>query len=89
MSRLRVHLYTLLFCGCQFVMAPDEVMGGGVGARSMDHMLFVLSRLPENDFDASVECSSINVFAENIALYPLSQNCAMDNKALFDISGKI
>ena len=55
----------------------------------MDHMLFVLSRSPVNDFDASVACSSLNVFAENIASYPLSQNCAMDNKALFDISGKI
>ena len=55
----------------------------------MDHMLFVLSRSPVNDFDVSVVCSSLNVFAENIALYSLSQNCAMDNKALFDISGKI
>ena len=55
----------------------------------MDHMLFVLSRLPETDFDASDVCSNVNFVDENIALYPLSQNCAMDSKALFDMSGKM
>ena len=89
MSRLRVHSYTLLFCGCKSSIVTDNAMDGGLGVRSMDHMLFVLSRSPVNDFDVSVVCSNFNVFDENIALYPLSQNCAMDNKALFDISGKI
>ena len=55
----------------------------------MDHMLFALSRLPEKDFDASDVCSNVSFVDENIALYPLSQNCAMDSKALFAMSGKM
>ena len=55
----------------------------------MDHMLFVLSRVPQKDFVESDVCSIVSFDAENIALYPLSQNCAMDSKALFAMSGKM
>ena len=55
----------------------------------MDHMLFALSRFPEKYFVESDVCSIVSFVEENIALYPLSQNCAMDSKALFAMSGKM
>ena len=55
----------------------------------MDHMLFVLSRVPKKVLVGSDVCSMVSADAEKMALYPLSQNCAMDSKALFVMSGKI
>ena len=65
-------------------------MVGGVRreVRSMDHMLFVSSRAPKKYFVGSDVCSMVSADAEKMALYPLSQNCAMDNRALFFMSGK-
>ena len=64
-----------------------ECCGGERALRLMDHMLFCLSRLPSKDLLGSVVCSISNDDLENMALYPLSQNCAMDSKALFRMSG--
>ena len=55
--------------------------------RFIDHMLVVWSLCPTNDFAGLVACSMTSDVAENMALYPLSQNCAMDSKALFFMSG--
>ena len=57
------------------------------GVRSIDHMLFDLSWCPSNNCVGSVSCSIMSLCLVNMALYPLSQNCAMDNRALFLMSG--
>ena len=53
----------------------------------MDHMLFALSRWPVKDLDGSVLCSIRSESESKIALYPLSQNCAMDRRALLCMAG--
>ena len=61
-------------------------VGVGILLRSIDHMLLIWSLLPLKDCDGTVMCSMMSASDVNMALYPLSQNCAMDNRALLRMS---
>ena len=60
----------------------------GRHVRLIAHMLLVRSRVPAKDSVGFSVCSMMRASGVNTALYPLSQNCAMDNRALLPISGK-
>ena len=55
--------------------------------RSIDYMLDVRYLYPSNIFDGSVWYSIISLCVVIVALYPLLQNCDMDSRALFLMSG--
>ena len=59
-----------------------------MSCKLIDHMLLARSRCPLKDWHGFCVCSMISSSCVKMALYPLSQNCAMDNRALFCISGK-
>ena len=87
MSRLTVKSYTLFACR---VVADDcgVLEDEGRFCKLIVHMLLVRSLWPSKERHGSDMCSIINLSCVKMALYPLSQNCAMDNRALFVMSGK-
>ena len=66
----------------------DVCLALGWLVRLIAHILLVRSRVPEKDSVGLRVCSMIRASGVNTALYPLSQNYAMDTRALLPISGK-
>ena len=85
MSLFVAYSYTLLICCVNSIFRSFCV--AFTLDRSTIHILVCLSLTQNNDLLLSVKCFICRFWAEDIALYSLSQNYAIDSSDLFLVRG--